>query len=990
MNRIIIYFLAFSVIAGTGLSCVTTKKRNETSKTGKFYHNTTAYYNGYWNANEIMKESMMTLRAANVDDYNNIIEVEDYVSVDNPKMVKPDMDKILEKVSTVAQLHLPSDWVDDCYVMMGKAQYVKQEYETAAETLEYFQEDFNPANPYGRNYKSKKLTGKAAKKAREADKKVKEAEKKQAKADKEAERKAKAKQKEQDKKAKAKEREKAKKEKEKQRKLDAKNKKKGIKTPTKTTTTAPEVKKDSISTPVKPVIDKVVKEEESLYIPEPQKLEEDKTAYSEGMLWLAKVYIKRQNWFPAQMLLEKLKPEVLPKEVRHELAPTYANFYIKQEKYAEAIPKLDDAIATAPNKNLKGRYAFIAGQISQKLNRNGDALRYFELAKSSSNNPKMEFMAEMAVAKNSIASGTRSKDDVLKTLKKNLGEAKYAKLKDEIYFTMGEIELSQNNESIAIEHFQNSVNNNESNAKLKAEAYYKIANIHYDADRYVPASTYFDSTFMFLANTDPRYDQIKRYVDNLKDIAYNIHLISYSDTLLYFASLDEKDRKKAVLKYLERNPKSTSPAIKTPNQSNKGGVLITSNANFGNSTFFAYNMANKERGRQAFIKSWGNIALEDDWRRSGKISFAVDPDDDKHDGTTEEDALGTKISQDDYNALNREIPTNPIKLQETNDRITAAMFTLGKLFRDKINNYSRSAETLETMHHRYGPTAYELDSYFYIYLDYMDLGNAAKQEEYKNKILSKYPESKYASVINDPEYFAKAQNQANKADKYYSTMYKLFTNGQYAQVEKMIQDAPSVMGTDHNYNAKLSLLYAMCKGNTEGKEAYVRELNKVVSSYPGSQEQLRAKEILRFLGGDNSAFANVQDVDKIYTRDPNSVHYVAVVTYGLEDTQHVNFKISISDYNKRNFASDRLQFGDAVLNIEDNAQVILIRKFDNEEKAVAYYKRVMRDVEDYTKNVQMTYDVLPISQSNYRKMISERSAVGYRTYFENLILVDYN
>ena len=163
------------------MSCVTKKKKSETSKFGKFYQNTTAYYNGYWNSKEILKESMKTLRLANVDDYNQILAVEDFVSLDNPKMVKADMDKIIEKVTTVAQLHEPSDWLDDCYVMMAKAQYLKQEYETAEETLEYFQEDFNPSNPYGRNYKSKKPTGKAAKKAKEAEKKEKDEAKQKAK-----------------------------------------------------------------------------------------------------------------------------------------------------------------------------------------------------------------------------------------------------------------------------------------------------------------------------------------------------------------------------------------------------------------------------------------------------------------------------------------------------------------------------------------------------------------------------------------------------------------------------------------------------------------------------------------------------------------------------------------------------------------------------------------------------------------------------------------
>ena len=166
--------MIFDKLKPLELAFCSKKRKNEASAAGKFYHNTTAYYNGYWNATEILRESMIQLRASNQDDYNQILEVEDFVSVDNPKMVKAEMDKILEKVSTVAQLHEPSEWVDDCYIMMAKAQYLKQEYETAEETLEYFQEDFNPSNPYGRNYKSKKLTGKAAQKARKEEQKEKE------------------------------------------------------------------------------------------------------------------------------------------------------------------------------------------------------------------------------------------------------------------------------------------------------------------------------------------------------------------------------------------------------------------------------------------------------------------------------------------------------------------------------------------------------------------------------------------------------------------------------------------------------------------------------------------------------------------------------------------------------------------------------------------------------------------------------------------------
>src|SRR5690606_8795064 len=194
----------------------------KTNKLSKINHNTNTYYNGYWNATEILRLNMINMRMSNVDDYNNILEVEDYVNQPNPKLVEAEMNKAIEKVIIVSNVHEEGDWVDDCYVLMAKAQYYKQDYETAETTLQYFQEAFNPKNPYGRNYYKSTLNKKKLKKLQQKQKKEekKQREKeKEAKADaredvkkqKEKERKERAKQKEKERKQRNKERERARK-----------------------------------------------------------------------------------------------------------------------------------------------------------------------------------------------------------------------------------------------------------------------------------------------------------------------------------------------------------------------------------------------------------------------------------------------------------------------------------------------------------------------------------------------------------------------------------------------------------------------------------------------------------------------------------------------------------------------------------------------------------------------------------------------------------
>jgi hypothetical protein len=37
-----------------------------------------------------------------------------------------------------------SRWTDDCYLVLGQSQYLKQDYESAEESLEFMTAEFNP------------------------------------------------------------------------------------------------------------------------------------------------------------------------------------------------------------------------------------------------------------------------------------------------------------------------------------------------------------------------------------------------------------------------------------------------------------------------------------------------------------------------------------------------------------------------------------------------------------------------------------------------------------------------------------------------------------------------------------------------------------------------------------------------------------------------------------------------------------------------------
>ena len=96
----------FYILSGLILfSCATHKSRQDISKLGKLYHNVTAKYNGYFNANVLYEESKLKLQDQYQENYNKSLPLYKYTEADNPESVASDLDEAIKKVSIVATLH---------------------------------------------------------------------------------------------------------------------------------------------------------------------------------------------------------------------------------------------------------------------------------------------------------------------------------------------------------------------------------------------------------------------------------------------------------------------------------------------------------------------------------------------------------------------------------------------------------------------------------------------------------------------------------------------------------------------------------------------------------------------------------------------------------------------------------------------------------------------------------------------------------------------
>jgi len=985
-------------------SCATKKKKGDVSKFGKFYHNLNSEYNGYFNANELIKESTAILRENNTDNYSNLLDVYDFVAVSDPKMVYGQLDKSIEKVTRVAAIHEVGDWVDDCYVLMGKAQFLKQDYESSVETFEFFQDEFNPTNPFGRNYKKRKVSrtnNKAASKERkkelEAERKAKDDEKKQAQKDlekkreeakntKEQERKDLQKQKEEEQKKRKKEAEDRKKEAEERRKARSQGKR-VPKTETPTTPQPTEVKKDPVvKTPVKTTPSKDTVAESKPVVAEEtpkekQKEKADKSAYNEGLLWLAKAYTRTEQYANAEYLLNRIDELTdHKKEVKVGWAPAMADLKIKQKEYNAAVQYLDMAYETADRKEDKARYAFIAGQISGLNGRYAEAGAFFEKAKKKAGkNFKLKFMAQLNQLKNNALDGNNGVRDVEKGLEKMLKEDKNKDYKDQIYFALGEIEFNRNETTKALEYFSQSVQNNGNDPILKAEAYYKIAGMYYGSKKYVEAKAYFDSTAMNMAVKDPRGIAVADMSRKLKDVAESLSTIIKLDSLLAISELDKdalmEIAKQRKMKNESGNGQKLDPATSSPLFTAKRTVSL-------NSTFFAYNPINLENGKKEFTKIWGEIPLEDNWRRSNK-SLASGSNITYTDTPVEE--VSAKIDDEEFKKLMADIPFEQTQKIRYNNQISEALYKLGSKLKLDLEDYEESNKYLERLVLKYPNDNKRLDALYLLFTNYSDQNDQVNVTRIRKMILDEYPESNYAKIIKDPSYVNELISESMRVETYYDDTYKMFEARNYKSVIDRAANAGNLFGTDNKFMAKFSLISAMSIGFLEGKDAYIKGLQETIVRYPGTPEETKAKEVMRFLKGDESSFTpvNVQEVDNIFSKEDDSRHYVAVVLFDYSEKALQAAKISILNYNKEFFSLENLQLGEQILSKDEGTQVIMVRSFENMAKARKYYDTVIKDQEKFISSGIAAYELLPITQRNFRKMVAEKTHASYRTFFES-------
>ena len=981
-------------------ACVTQKKKQDVGPIGKGYHNMTARYNGYYNASNLLAESQIELDQQYKDNYSQILPIYRYMAAGNPKAVAEPLDKAIEKMATLVALHEPARWVDDAYLLAGQAQFLKQDYETAEETFEYLVAEYSPQKMAERAAVSK-AKAKRSKAVRESIKKgekptVDESGEKVQLTKKEREKLAKNKKKQTKKKRKEKERERKLKKKEIQRKRKGKavkerkpDPKKAQEEETKTTETDTQEEVDDLPRlpngyPM-PGSVRLSNLEISAEDGDPENYAfRHRPAYQEGLLWLARTYIERDNFIYADRFLSRLESNsATPKDIRRETDIARAHYFMAQKKYDQAIQPLQNAIASTRENLMRARLNFILGQLYQRSNQGSAAYAAFEDVIKDKPSFEMDFNARLNLA----LAGVNSEEDSRKKLERMLKEEKNQEFSDQIYFALAGLDLQNGNKADGIKNLELCIAKGGSNTALRAEAFLLLADLYFEDENYVEAKTNYDNALSSLNEKDERYERVKRLANSLSGIAENIQVIALQDSLLRISRMTEEERRELATRMKKEKEEKRLAAIKKKAEemanagSGSSGGPARSGLGNAQSNFWAYDDREVKKNLRDFQRKWGNRVLADNWRLSSQSTTSTVE-------IAEAKEKGGPLTEEDIAEMFKDVPDTPEEVAAANRQVEAAMFTLGTQYRDRMKKYDKCVETLLELLNRYPETQYKLDAFYYLHLAYQDMGDMTNAGIYYDKIVNGYPNTNYARMLKDPSFAMQVNSKEAQLTTYYNETYAAFEKRQFQAAFDRISKVGELFGGTNKLMPRFSLLHAMCVGNLEGKDKYIEALKQVIAKHPEDPEAKTAREMLRNLGERvNTGPGQQRDLPAgegqvgNYTIEDDQLHYVIAVF--KNDVSLNDAKVAISDYNSKYHGQDKLRMNNIYLGTgEDRYPIVAIRRFKDKADAMDYYDGVQKNSKDFLDKKTFDYELLAVGQNNYRELLKSKNLDDYRRFFE--------
>lgn len=578
---------------------------------------------------------------------------------------------------------------------------------------------------------------------------------------------------------------------------------------------------------------------------------------NDAFIWQIRNFLAQDEFAEAASLIVTLKNDPnFPERLHGDLEEVQAWWFYKQNMWDSAAPHLVNALDNATNKQERARWEYLVAQLYELSGKYKDAQKYYARAIVHTIDPVLDVYARLNSIRVNRDSSSNYIDKNVAELLKMAKRDRYEEYRDIIYYMAAQMELQQNNSDAAYTLLQKSVKYNSGNIERRNKAFLTLAEMAFSKKLYRDASNFYDSLEL-RDSTLPNIEQIMHRKEFLGKLATDIEIIERQDSLQRIAAMPEDERKSLVKKLVKQLRKMQGlkdekyVAGPQPFAQQNTSSLFSNSADSKGDWYF-YNSDAKTKGYNDFISTWGKRPNVDNWRRSSTISgvsaktgqLVTD------NGTNQVKKTGNNTDNEiTFENLYDKIPLTSPKMKVSNDSISTAMFELGKLYAQEVEDCNSSVETFENLRKRF-PEFEKMDEVlFNLYYCYNKNGETAKAQQIKELMNSKYPKSNFTTIVvtgRNPE----SKNANPDATKEYEKIYDLFIEGNFKEAVEQKKIADSIYGKNY-WTPQLLYIEAVYYVKQRNDSTATRILNSIITQFPKTPLADRAATLIDVLSRRN-------------------------------------------------------------------------------------------------------------------------------------------
>ncbi len=580
----------------------------------------------------------------------------------------------------------------------------------------------------------------------------------------------------------------------------------------------------------------------SIATPEQKKLFYHTPSRNEAIIWLIRSYIDSGEYNLAGNLINTLKNDpAFPDRLQSSLSAMESSLYFRQQSLEKGMSALEQASTLESNKRLKSRWNYILGQYYQNKENWEAALNHYNQVISLPADPLMHFYAYLNQSEIHILKNKENFDAGSQPLLKMAKKEKYARYRSIIYYRIAQMALKSGFPDKAITFLKDGLQNNPENAPQKLQSAGLLANIYYEHGLYRLAKSYYDTAALLIPPGIADNLHIHVREEALGKIVNQLDIIDRQDSLQRLASMPHADlmtflkrvARDSLRSIRKRNmflPQNASPGMNAGINNPLGQETASSQPEGGSrQTWYFYNAALKSKGFSIFRSRWGKRPLADNWRSGGTdhqgASLAAASESQLQDSSAE-NTLGANVSED-IGILLKNIPLSPLQKQHSDDSIRNALYAEAAIFNEQLDNDTAVARLLSEIATRYPGSVNDVENYYRRYLINIHSGNMSEAGKYRDLILRKFPNSRYAADFNNahPSVISSSQEAATQL---YDSAYLNYLGGDYAKV-MALKDSATHVDPNNPQKSRFDLLGAMALIKQQSDSAGKIALEKVMT-----------------------------------------------------------------------------------------------------------------------------------------------------------------